>query len=69
MLQVTTWLAQLSTEGAAQNIPAFISVEAILLQKAQPAAFQARTPRSPQNPAVLLTHTHSDFAGAWHWLI
>lgn len=69
MLQVTTWLAQLSTEGAAQNIPAFISVEAILLQKAKPAAFQARTLRSPRNPAFLFAHTHSEFAGAWHWLI
>ena len=40
MLQITTWLSPLSAAGAAQNVPAFLSVEAILLQKAKAATFQ-----------------------------
>jgi hypothetical protein len=46
MLQVTTWLAPQSAQGAAMNIPAFLNVQAILLQRAKPAEFQAR-PRWP----------------------
>jgi len=41
MLQVTTWLAPQSAQGA-MNIPAFLNVQAILLQRAKPAEFQAR---------------------------
>ena len=43
LLQVTTWLSPLSADGAAQNVPAFLSVEAILLQKAKAASFQVRS--------------------------
>ena len=53
MLQVTTWLSPLSTEGAAQNVPAFLSVEAILLQKAQAASFQVHWLAAPAAPAAV----------------
>ena len=43
MLQITTWLSPLSAAGATQNVPAFMSVEAILLQKAKAASFQVRS--------------------------